>query len=273
MALANACDRNKPTTSADTGGAIVSLSPAATDLLLAMDATDRLVGVSTFDFDERVKSLPRVGDYETVDWERIASLAPRHMFVQIAVDRLPPGFRDRAASLKIQLHTVKIDVFTDLIVEAEAIGNAIGQGDDARKVWHGLRDKVDEIRAKVDGRPKVKTLIVTTGESLGIAGTQTYLDDVLTFAGGVNVVARAGYGKIDREMVMSLAPEAIIQLAPDATPAQREAIDRHWQTMPDVPAVKNGRVLVVTDPWALMPNSHVAELAERIARHLHREAF
>src|SRR4051794_5058399 len=59
---------------------VASLVPAATDLLIGMGAGDRLVAVSNFDAKRgATRALPRVGDYQTIDWERLASLRPNIM--------------------------------------------------------------------------------------------------------------------------------------------------------------------------------------------------
>ena len=38
-----------------------------------------------------------------------------------------------------------------------------------------------------------------------------------------------------------------------------------------VPAVRDGRVCTITDPYALLPGSRLAEVAERIAKCVHGE--
>lgn len=239
-----------------------------------MGAVNDLVGVSTFDSDPRVAGLPRLGDYENVDWERIQQLAPSIMIVQMAPDRLPAGFVDRAKKLNITLHSAKIDRFTDIIVESDQIGRAVGREEQSRAMWKSLRGKIDDVKASVQAKPRVKTLIVTSADSLGVAGPETFLDDILGFAGGVNALPadRTGYSKIDRELLLTIAPEAIIQLMPGATPAQVEAANAVWTGLPEIPAVKNAQIHTFTQDWVLMPNSRVAELAGEIAAKLHPEA-
>lgn len=239
-----------------------------------MGAEKDLVGVSTFDSDLRISKLPRVGDYENVDWERIQALSPTVMIVQMAPDRLPAGFVDRAKQLNIKLHSAKIDRFTDIIVESDLIGKAVGREKDSSKMWKSLRDRIDDVQSKVKDNPPVKTLIVTTADGLGVAGPDTYLDDILGFAGGVNALPkeRAGYSKIDRELLLTISPEAIVQLMPGATPAQLDAATAVWKGLPELPAVKNGRIYTFTQDWVLLPGAHVAELTELIAPKLHPEA-
>ena len=275
------CDRSEATSAADhdhsvttvTTDSIISLSPAATDLLLGMGAADRLVGVSTFDSDPRIASLPRVGDYENVDWERIVTLAPRHMIVQMAPDRLPAGFVERAKKLNVELHLSHIDRLDDITREAIEIGEKIGRPGDAKAFVEKLTAPIEAAKRAADRKPRIRTLIAVSEDGLGVAGHGTYLDDLLTAAGGENVLgsSRGGYVKLDREALLALAPDAIVHLSP-ASAVKRAPVTPAWNDLAGVPAAKSGRVLTIDEPWALMPGAHVGELAARISNFLHPKA-
>jgi ABC-type Fe3+-hydroxamate transport system substrate-binding protein len=47
--------------------------------------------------------------------------------------------------------------------------------------------------------------------------------------------------------------------------------DRIWDTLPDLPAVKNHRVYVLTEWFGELPGSRVGDLAEKFADILHPE--
>src|SRR4051794_35456488 len=66
---------------------VASLSPAATDLIIGMGAGGHLIAVSNYD---RVgMDLPKVGDYQTTDWEKLSELHPSVMIIQMGASRLP----------------------------------------------------------------------------------------------------------------------------------------------------------------------------------------
>jgi ABC-type Fe3+-hydroxamate transport system substrate-binding protein len=48
-----------------------------------------------------------------------------------------------------------------------------------------------------------------------------------------------------------------------------DQVTRFWTSIPNLPAVKNRRVYVLTDWFALEPGSHVGRLAEEFADVLH----
>ncbi|HWP39940.1 MAG TPA: hypothetical protein VNL70_03360, partial [Tepidisphaeraceae bacterium] len=95
--------------------------------------------------------------------------------------------------------------------------------------------------------------------------------DVLRIAGGTNVASHlpVRYPTVDREQVLEMNPQAIIQLMPDAPPQVIDRARRTWQQMPELAAVRQQRVFILTDWYVLQPGSHVGDLAEQISRLLH----
>src|SRR5687768_1440220 len=89
---------------------VASLSPAATDILVAVGAADHLVAVSNYDQGKfAVAGLPGAGDYLTVDWERLATLKPDVLIVQVREASAPAGFKQNAAALNIRPVYIHID--------------------------------------------------------------------------------------------------------------------------------------------------------------------
>jgi len=112
-----ACDRRAKSTANTTGPRkVASLVPAATDMLLGMGAGDHLVAVSNYESAPEVKNLPRVGDYQTTDWERLSSLRPASMITQYAPDRLPQH----------QPKPIVADVVVGLPLERTSLPRCIG---------------------------------------------------------------------------------------------------------------------------------------------------
>lgn len=246
--------------------------PAATDLLIAMGESGRLVAVSNYE-PKRASTdkLPRVGDYQTTDWERLRSLHPTYMIVQIAPDRMPAGLKQKADELGIKLVNVQLNRLDDITSTWNQFGqtfNAARKADDAILAF---RQELDRVRSDVAKLPKVKSMIVVSDNGEAIVGPNTFLDDVLSIAGGENVAAALGnpYPSIDREKLIALNPDGIIQLLPDASQPVLDKAKSFWQSVPQISAVKNQRITIITDSDALLPASGVARLARKFALALH----
>ena len=251
---------------------LASLSPAATDLLLGMGAGDHLVAVSNFDADrDAIRGLERVGDYRTQDWEKLSALRPHKMIIQMRPDRLPPGFRDRAEKLGIELVNLTIDGLDDVFRAIPQLGKATGEEAKAEAQLARLRKQFDTVRGRVKDAPKVKTLIVVNDDGRSVAGPGTFLDDILKAAGGENAAEALGvqWPTVDREKILQLQPQVVIHLLPAASPQVVREAHKFWADLPQLPAVKNKRVHVLTEWYALLPGDHVGQLAEQYALILH----
>jgi iron complex transport system substrate-binding protein len=268
------CDR-RPSSARNSAGhrKIASLVPAATDMLLGMGAGDHLVAVSNFETAPEVKSLPRVGDYESTDWETLARLRPDAMIVQIAPDRLPAGLKARADELGIEVVNVRIERLEDVFDNIQRLGAVAGELDKGREATRTMRARLDALRERCAGRPPVSTLLVRDQNGREVIGPDTFLDDLLKVANATNAAASLAnrYPSIDREKLLSLRPQAVVVLLPDAKPAALEAAARFWASMTDLPAVRDRRVYTITAPWALLPGPRLADVAEQLADDLHPE--
>lgn len=250
---------------------IASLVPAATDLLIGMNAADHLVAVSNYDVDPQTRRLPRVGDYVNIDWEKIASLHPDILITDYAPDRTPAGLVERMQQLHIRQLNLKFDRLDDIYQAAEALGDACGEPAKGAAVLAITKSRIDIIHDRMAGDSRVPALIVISASGLDVVGRGNYLNDLLNAAGGQNVITSDGYPTLDRESLAALRPRVILQLLPGADAAAREKVASFWKSFAEMPAVKEHRVYLLTEPYVMMPGSHVGELATRFAGMLHPE--
>jgi iron complex transport system substrate-binding protein len=251
---------------------VASLSPAATDILVAIGAAEHLVAVSNYDMGKpSVAGLPGAGDYLTVDWERLASLRPNVLVVQVREASAPAGFKQNAAALNIRPVYVHIDKLADISAATVMLGEAVNEPAKAAAAERAMRETLDAVEKSVAGRTRVRTLVVTDEVGAGVAGSGTFLDEILTIAGGANAAAGegSGYPGVDREKIAALAPEVVLHLQPDKPARVVEEAKRFWASMPNVPAVRNERVHFLTDRSVMHPGLGVGKVAELFADKIH----
>lgn len=254
---------------------VASLSPAATDLIVGMGAADHLVGISNFDPDRPgIPKLARVGAYQDTDWERLADLHPTIMIVQIDPARIATGFRDRAAAIGASILDIQIENLADIESALDQLGTALNETSKATAAKNRLIARLDSVRKRVSAEPAVSTLLSLDEHGTSAAGPGTFLDEILTIAGGKNVLAGtpSHWPSIDKERLISLSPDAVIELLPAASPQALAQAADFWATLPEIPAVANHRAYQITDTWTLTPGIEVADLAEHLARLLHPAA-
>ena len=269
--VAQAAGQSKP-------ARIISLIPAVSEMLFAIGAGPRVVAVSSFDdYPPEVLTLPRVGALVDPDLERILSLRPDLVIVY-----------ESQIDLRRQLDRAKIPVFVykhaglaDITTTIRQLGERVGQQEGAAAVIRRIEEKLRDIRMRVSGRPRPRTLLVFGRDALALRGVYAsggtgFLHDMLDAAGGDNVFADVPQQSVQAtsELVLARRPDAILELRAGAmSPAEQRQEIAVWQALPSVPAVRAGRIAIITDPRTVVPGPRVAEGTELIARALHPEAF
>jgi iron complex transport system substrate-binding protein len=112
---------------------------------------------------------------------------------------------------------------------------------------------------------------------LVVAGTDSYLNDLIRIAGATNVLADSSlpaYPRISLETVIRLNPDFIIDVSEpvgggDAQPATRKDAEALWRGVPDVAAARSGRVHALSSEAFVVPGPRVIEVVETLFRVFH----
>lgn len=259
---------------------IISLVPAATEMLFAIGAGPRVAAVSSYDtYPPEVTKLPNVGALIDPNVERILSLRPDLVIIYAS-----------QIDLKRQLARAGIGVFeyrhaglADVTQTIRAIGARTGHAKEADALVSRIDRDLDGIRMKVRGLPRPRTLLVFGREpgslrGLYASGGVGFLNDMLETAGGANVFADVKLQSVQAstEQVLAARPDVIVETRASngAFPAgQRGSEMAAWTRLASVPAVRNGRVIFLFDDRIVVPGPRVAEGTLLIAKAIHPEAF
>jgi iron complex transport system substrate-binding protein len=259
---------------------IVSLVPSATEMLYAIGAGPRMVGVGSYDsYPPEVKTLPRVGALIDPNVEMILSLEPQLVVIY-----------GSQADLKLQLARAGIGVFeyrhaglADVTTTIRALGQRTGTGARADEIATAIDRGLDGIRQAVKDRPRPRTLLVFGRERLSLRGLYAsggigFLNDMLQVAGGTNVFADVKVQAVqaNTEQVLARRPEVVLETRAlnSAWPSgDRQAELDVWQALGSIPAVRNKRVLFLFDDRIVIPGPRVVEGTREMAKALHPEAF
>ncbi|HUB27218.1 MAG TPA: ABC transporter substrate-binding protein, partial [Tepidisphaeraceae bacterium] len=124
---------------------VASITPAGTDLIIGIGAAGHLVAVSDLDEDrDGVRGLPRVGDFDHVDWEKLAAAEPKILITQFG-HRMPAGLKERCDQMGIQLIDIQLNVIEDVYRQADVLGMALGMQAVADERIEELRQKLAEV--------------------------------------------------------------------------------------------------------------------------------
>jgi len=258
---------------------IVSLIPAVTEMIFAMGAGDRVVGVSAYDrYPPQVDRLPRVGGLIDPNIERIFSLKPDLVIVYDTQEDLKQRL-DRAA---IPFYRYEHRALPDIAATMRSVGARVGAGERANQLATGMEADLDAIRRMVSGQPRFKTLLVFGRDpgslrNIYASGGYGFLHDMLEVAGGDDVFADTKQQSVQAstEMILARRPEVIIELhygdSLKSADLQREAAV--WDALPSIPAVRAHRVYLLVGDEFVVPGPRVVSATRTLARTLHPSVF
>jgi cobalamin transport system substrate-binding protein len=258
---------------------VASLVPAATEMLYAMHAEKRLVGVSSYDrFPPDVNQLPKLGGLLDPSVERLLALRPDLVIAY-----------DTQADLKERLARAAIPVFpyvhrdlADVTRTLRALGERLDVKSEADAAATRLEEQISGISARVARQPAVRTLLVIARDAGALSRVQAsggygFLHDLLEAAGGSDVLADIPRESVQMstEMIIARAPDVILELhyGDSIGSLELETERRVWNALPSVPAVKNNRVHLLVGDEFVVPGPRIVLAEERFARTLHPEAF
>ena len=100
---------------------------------------------------------------------------------------------------------------------------------------------------------------------------------MLEIAGGTNVFADVTKESVQpsHETLITRAPDVIIELQAEGmiAPTDAAADKAVWSGLSSLPAVRSGRVHILTGQYLVVPGPRFADGIETLARTLHPEAF
>lgn len=258
---------------------IVSIVPAVTEMLFAMGAGPRVVGVSSFDrHPPEVERVARIGGLVDPDVERVLALRPDLVIVYETQTEFREQLRRAGIPTHVYVHA-GLRSITTMILE---LGDRLDIPSAAAALAADLDARLAAVVDRVRGRDRPRTMLVfdrQPGTLTGIfaSGGVGFLHDMLEIAGGTNL-----FGDIDRESLqvntetlLARAPDVIIELRynSELSPGEMENERRSWSVLPTLPAVRTGRVHVLSGNEFVVPGPRIADATVRLARAIHPDAF
>jgi len=255
---------------------IVSLVPAVTEMLFALGAGHRVVGVSSFDrFPPEVAKIQKVGALLDPDLERILSLQPD----LVVLYHTQSDLRKQLERAKVPAYAYSHAGLRDVTATLRSVGNRIGIAARAAKLATDIESRIDAIRRVSALGPRPRTLIVFGRENYALrgiyaSGGQGFVHDMVTAAGGQNVFADMKREAVQAttELILARRPEIILELRADPIGPDEEKKELAvWRQLASVPAVANRRVHIIADPRTVIPGPRVVEGIEVIAAAIKRQ--
>ena len=288
---------------------VVSLLPAATEIVAALGRTADLVGVShECDYPPEVAAHPRVthceihggalpsdeadrwvanalattGTLYTLDEPLVRRLAPDVVITQQLCDVCAVGYESVTAfaaalekpPLVVSLAPSSVE---DVLQDVMRVGHALGADARAAEVVARLRERIAAVRQRTADLPRRRCVLL---EWIAPPYRSGHWDpELVELAGGVELLGRANEdaARVPWEAVVEAAPDVLV-LACCGYDVERTLADvplmRERAGWSSIPAVRNGEVWAVDgSAYFSRPGPRIVDSLELLASMLHPEVF
>ncbi len=250
---------------------VVSLAPHLTEIIYAINAQDKLVGVTSYcDYPAEAKKLPQVGDIVQPDVNRIIQLKPQLVFVSTSAQM--KDFEAKLEEANIPYFVTDPHDLDSIFKTILTMSVLLGKNESAQKLVADLRTRAQAIQDKVKDRPNVAVFYQVSPEPIFSIGSDSYLTDLISKAGGRSVTSNmkdASFAVKDTTN-FTAQPEAIVMPVNGAVTAKKLTVAPFLQ---ESSAVKNSRVYGISDYLLARPGPRIVDGLEELARTLQPEAF
>lgn len=255
---------------------IVSLAPSNTEIVCALDACDRIVGVTDFDdYPPEVADVDKVVTFAQVDVEAVVAAEP-DLVIAAGNELTPTSVIDQLGDLGLTVLVLYPESLDEVIADIELVGRAIGRADEATALVADMEERVEAVEAAVEDldRPRTFYEVSVFEGTIYTAGEGSFLASLIETAGGDPVTGDALSTSIAIEDLVAADPELILlgdaTYDPTITP-ESLAARPGWDAMT---AVESGDVVVVTDDLVITrPGPRIVDGLEALVRAIHPDAL
>ncbi len=240
---------------------IVSLAPSNTEILFALGLGEQVVGVTEYgDYPEEALEKEKIGGFNTISTEKVVALNPGLI---LATGGVQAEVVEQLRGLNLPVVVIDSENLEDILSNIQLIGRITWRTSEAQTLIKDLQKRIGAVRAKGKSTG-VKVMYIVWGDPLMVAGPDSFADDLIVKAGGVNIFADAAtqYPTVTLESVISRDPEVIIA---------SDSIGLELVDLKDLPgwsetsAVQNGRLYTIDADIISRPGPRIVDALELFA--------
>lgn len=259
---------------------VVSLAPSNTEIVCALDACDRLVGVTDFDdYPPEVVDVDDVVISAQVDVELVVAAEP-DLVLAAGNELTPTAVIEQLDGLGLTVLVLYAGSLEAVYRDIELVGAALGRSAEAERLVERMQADAAETVDAVAGADRPRTLYETfyAEGTTYTAGEGSFLASLVDAAGGDPVTGDAE-GALSAEDLVAADPELILlgTARYDPSLSTTEAALATLRGRPGweaLTAVQQGAVVPYTeDIVTTRPGPRIVEGLAALARAIHPERF
>jgi len=252
---------------------IITLAPSITEIIYDLGQEKRLVGVTQYStYPSEAEALPRIGSYVRPDIEKIIALKPDLCLA--TKDGNPKHIVDKITSLSIPVYVINPRNLKQIMDTITRLGSLLHSEQAAAELVADMEKRIWQIQSQVKkDLHKPRVFFQIDAEPLFSAGTNTFINELIELAGGINTAAgEVSYPRYSWEDIIVLQPE-IVLISSMAGGLEPEYLVKAWKKWNLLSAVINDRIFVVDAELFDRPTPRLVDGLEVIAAIIHPELF
>jgi ABC-type Fe3+-hydroxamate transport system substrate-binding protein len=253
-------------------GRIVSLLPAATEILFALDAGDRLVGRTRFDsHPPEVLDVPSVGDGVRPSVEMIMARQPDLVIVFSGPDSRAAA--DALRRVGISVLAVRHNTLEDLYRNIDRLGRVAKKEAAATKLSASIARDLLRTRQVTEQLPQRSVYYDAWWHPPITIGGGSYLDSLITLAGGRNVFGdqEGPSPQVSLEAIAARRPEIVLYPVHRGVEKRAPIRDRPgWEVLS---AVREDRVREFNGELVVRLGPRIGAAVRELAAAIHPTVF
>ncbi len=233
---------------------IVSLSPGITEKIYDLKMGNELVGRTTYcKYPEQALKVDPMGSLMEPKLEKVLSKNPQIVLME---SHYNINFVKKLKDLKIKYMVYQTPKnFESMYREYREIGKAIGVPERGAIVAASLKSRIaayDYMNRNMKKKPKVY-FVVGAGRGEYTAGKDTFINDIITHSGGINIAGNIDGWKYSLEEIIMNDPDYII--------GEKGNVDtiKSYPNYSILSAVKKGNVYSIEEHIFVLPGSRAVK--------------
>ncbi|HEY0857059.1 MAG TPA: cobalamin-binding protein [Albitalea sp.] len=243
---------------------VITLAPNLTEFVFAVGAGDALVGtMDTSNFPAAAQRIPRIGDYQRLDVERILALKPDLVLVWYHGNQGRELAQLEAAGLR--LFYLEPRTLDDVARSLALIGSLVGRSAEGEARAAALRREAEALKLRYVQAEPVSVFFQVWSRPLMTLNDGHLTSDLIALCGGRNVFGSlsALAPQISLESVVAADPEVILGTR------ELDAAQPLWRREPERPGFEIwrpfARMTAVRQRWIYtMPGDLVTRQGPRV---------
>jgi iron complex transport system substrate-binding protein len=188
---------------------IISLSPTNTEILFAIGAGDRVVGVTEYcNYPEEAEELPLIGGVSTVSIEKVVALEP-DLVLGCALNGKETVVR--LTELNVTVVSLNPESISEILDDIVLVGQLTGEEKNAASLVADMEQRLEEIKYQTRDVKRLTVAHITWHDPIWVAGGGTVQDELIEIAGGENVFSdKKDWETVSLEEFIDRNPDVII---------------------------------------------------------------